>query len=187
MYYFKKNFFMLEFFNICFFFKDLLSLKLQFLLISVVNFIQMNFVFIDLYVCVMVVCDGDFDKFFVLFCCIVLDVYNKKQLILKCGDLGDVVWVFMSFFFMFKFIEIDSMLVYDGGIYNNFLIDVMCEDFYLDIIIGSVVFINLGKLKENDLMSQIENMVMQKIDYFFFDFVGILMIFKYNDVSLMDF
>lgn len=79
-------------------------------------------------------------------------MYNKRLLILKKGDLGDVVCVFMSFFVMFKFIEIDLILVYDGGIYNNFLVNVMCDIFYLDIIIGSVVFVNLGKFKEGDIM-----------------------------------
>ena len=79
------------------------------------------------------------------------------------------------------------MLAYDGGIYNNFPTDVMREDFHPDIIIGSVVSTNPGKPKENDLMSQIENMVMQKTDYSLPDSAGILMTFKYNDVSLMDF
>ncbi len=187
MYYFKKNLPTPEFFNIRFSFKDSLSLKPQFLPTSVVNPIQMNLVFIDLYARATAACDGDFDKLFVPFHCIASDVYNKKQLILKRGDLGDAVRASMSFPFMFKPIEIDSMLAYDGGIYNNFPTDVMREDFHPDIIIGSVVSTNPGKPKENDLMSQIENMVMQKTDYSLPDSAGILMTFKYNDVSLMDF
>ncbi len=187
MYYFKKNLPTPEFFNIRFSFKDSLSLKPQFLPTSVVNPIQMNLVFIDLYARATAACDGDFDKLFVPFRCIASDVYNKKQLILKRGDLGDAVRASMSFPFMFKPIEIDSMLAYDGGIYNNFPTDVMREDFHPDIIIGSVVSTNPGKPKENDLMSQIENMVMQKTDYSLPDSAGILMTFKYNDVSLMDF
>lgn len=187
MYYFKKNLPTPEFFNIRFSFKDSLSLKPQFLPTSVVNPIQMNLVFIDLYARATAACDGDFDKLFVPFRCIASDVYNKKQLILKRGDLGDAVRASMSFPFMFKPIEIDSMLAYDGGIYNNFPTGVMREDFHPDIIIGSVVSTNPGKPKENDLMSQIENMVMQKTDYSLPDSAGILMTFKYNDVSLMDF
>ena len=58
-----------------------------------------------------------------------------------------------------------QVLAYDGGIYNNFPTDVMTNDFHPDIIIGSVVSANPTKPKENDLMSQIENMVMQKTDY----------------------
>ena len=93
----------------------------------------------------------------------------------------------MSFPFMFKPIEIDSVLAYDGGIYNNFPTDVMRDDFHPDIIIGSVVATNPTKPKENDLMSQIENMVMQKTDYSIPDSEGIVMTFKYDDVNLMDF
>ena len=187
MYYFKKNLPTPELFNIRFSFKDSLNLKPQFLPTSVVNPIQMNLVFIDLYARATATCEGDFDKLFVPFRCIASDVYNKKQLVLKRGDLGDAVRASMSFPFMFKPIEIDSLLAYDGGIYNNFPTDVMREDFHPDIIIGSVVSTNPGKPKENDLMSQIENMVMQKTDYSLPDSAGILMTFKYNDVNLMDF
>ena len=106
---------------------------------------------------------------------------------MKRGDLGDAVRASMSFPFMFKPIEIDSVLAYDGGIYNNFPTDVMRDDFHPDIIIGSVVATNPTKPKENDLMSQIENMVMQKTDYSIPDSEGIVMTFKYDDVNLMDF
>lgn len=187
VYYFKKNQPTPELFNIRFSFRDSLSLKPQFLPTSVVNPIQMNLVFIDLYARATAACEGDFDKLFVPFRCIASDVYNKRQLILKRGDLGDAVRASMSFPFMFKPIEIDSLLAYDGGIYNNFPTDVMREHFQPDIIIGSVVSTNPTKPKENDLMSQIENMVMQKTDYSLPDSAGILMTFKYDDVSLMDF
>ena len=82
---------------------------------------------------------------------------------------------------------IDNVLAYDGGIYNNFPTDVMRDDFHPDVIIGSVVSTNPTKPKENDLMSQIENMVMQKTDYSIPDSLGILMTFKYDNVNLMDF
>ena len=187
MYYFKKNRPTPEFFNIRFSFKDSLHIKPQFLPTSVVNPIQMNLVFIDLYGRATAACRGDFDKLFVPFRCVASDVYNKKQLILKQGDLGDAVRASMSFPFVFKPIEIDNLLAYDGGIYNNFPTDVMREEFHPDIIIGSVVSANPTKPKENDLMSQIENMVMQKTDYSLPDSAGILMTFKYDDVNLMDF
>lgn len=93
----------------------------------------------------------------------------------------------MSFPAMFKPIEIDSILAYDGGIYNNFPVDVMMEDFHPDIIIGSVVSSNPGKPQEGDLIGQLESMIMQKTNYDLPDSLGILMTFKYDDISLMDF
>lgn len=186
-YYFKQNRPTPEFFNIRFSFKDSLHIKLQILPTSMVNPIQMNLVFVELFARATAACNGDFNRLFVPFRCIASDVYNKRPLIMRKGDLGDAVRASMSFPFVFKPIEIDSVLAYDGGIYNNFPTDIMREDFRPGVIIGSVVAANPSKPKENDLMSQLENMIMQKTDYTLPDSLGIIMTFKYDDVSLLDF
>lgn len=186
-YYFKKNRPTPEFFNIRFAFKDSLHIKPQILPTSMVNPIQMNLVFVELFARATATCDGNFDKLFVPFRCVASDVYNKRPLVLGKGDLGDAVRASMSFPFVFKPIEIDSVLAYDGGIYNNFPTDVMRKDFNPGIIIGSVVAANPGKPKENEIMSQLENMIMQKTDYSIPDSLGIVMTFKYDDVNLLDF
>ena len=186
-YYFKQNQPTPEFFNIRFSFKDSLHIKPQILPTSMVNPIQMNLVFVELFARATAACNGDFNRLFVPFRCIASDVYNKRPLIMRKGDLGDAVRASMSFPFVFKPIEIDSVLAYDGGIYNNFPTDIMREDFRPGVIIGSVVAANPSKPKENDLMSQLENMIMQKTDYTLPDSLGIIMTFKYDDVSLLDF
>lgn len=186
-YYFKQNRPTPEFFNIRFSFKDSLHIKPQILPTSMVNPIQMNLIFVELFARATAACNGDFNHLFVPFRCIASDVYNKRPLIMRKGDLGDAVRASMSFPFVFKPIEIDSVLAYDGGIYNNFPTDIMREDFRPGVIIGSVVAANPGKPKENDLMSQLENMIMQKTDYTLPDSLGIVMTFKYDDVSLLDF
>ena len=186
-YYFKQNRPTPEFFNIRFSFKDSLHIKPQILPTSMVNPIQMNLVFVELFARATAACNGDFNHLFVPFRCIASDVYNKRPWIMRKGDLGDAVRASMSFPFVFKPIEIDSVLAYDGGIYNNFPTDIMREDFRPGVIIGSVVAANPGKPKENDLMSQLENMIMQKTDYTLPDSLGIVMTFKYDDVSLLDF
>ena len=185
-YYFKQNRPTPEFFNIRFSFKDSLHIKPQILPTSMVNPIQMNLVFVELFARATAACNGDFNHLFVPFRCIASDVYNKRPLIMRKGDLGDAVRASMSFPFVFKPIEIDSVLAYDGGIYNNFPTDIMREDFRPGVIIGSVVAANPGKPKENDLMSQLENMIMQKTDYTLPDSLGIVMTFKYDDVSLLE-
>ncbi len=187
IYYFKSNPPTPDFLNIRLSFKDSLSVRPQILPTSVVNPIQMNLVFVDLFARATAACEGDFNRLFVPFRCIAADVYNKRQLVMRSGDLGDAVRASMSFPFVFKPIEIDGYLAYDGGIYNNFPTDVMREDFHPDLIIGSVVAANPNKPNERDLMSQIENMVMQKTDYSLPDSLGILLNFKYEDVGLLDF
>lgn len=188
IYYFKKNLPTPEFFNIRMSFKDSLKIaKPQILPTSIVNPIQMNLVFLDLFARATATCQGNFDNLFVPFRCIAADVYNKKQIVMGSGDLGDAVRASMSFPVVFKPIKIDGTLAYDGGIYNNFPTDVMLEDFHPDIIIGSVVAAEPTKPDENDIMGQLESMIMQKSDYSLSDSLGILMKFKYDDVNLLDF
>lgn len=188
IYYFKKNPPTPEFVNIRISLKDSLkNVKPQFLPSSIVDPIQMNIVFLQLFGQATASCRGNFDHLFVPFRCIASDVHNKRAMILRKGDLGDAVRASMSFPAMFKPIEIDSILVYDGGIYNNFPVNVMHDDFQPDIIIGSVVSTNPGKPQAGDIMGQLENMIMQKTDYSLPDSMGILLNFKYDDVGLMDF
>ena len=188
IYYFKKNPPTPEFINIRISLKDSLkNVKPQFLPTSIVDPIQMNIVFLQLFGQATAASKANFDSLYIPFRCIASDVYNKRPLILKKGDLGDAVRASMSFPAMFKPIEIDSILAYDGGIYNNFPVNVMRDTFHPDIIIGSAVSANPGKPKEGDIMGQLENMIMQKTDYSLPDSLGILMTFKYDDVNLMDF
>lgn len=187
-YYFKKTPDTPEFINIRVSLKNPLhKVKTQILPSSVVDPIQMNIVFVELFGQATASCRNDFNQLFVPFRCVASDIYNKKPIIFKSGDLGDAVRASMSFPGMFKPIEIDSVLAYDGGIYDNFPVNTMINDFHPDIIIGSVVSSNPSKPQEGEIMSQLENMIMQKTDYTIPDSLGILMTFKYNNVNLMDF
>lgn len=148
IYYFKKNRPTPDFFNIRFSFKDSLSFKPQILPTSVIDPIQMNLVFIDLYARATAACKRNFDNLFVPFRCVASDVYNKKQIVMREGDLGDAVRASMSFPFVFKPININGVLAYDGGIYNNFPTDVMRQDFtriLLSVVLCRVILLNLRK------------------------------------------
>ena len=167
--------------------QDSTKFEPHFLPNSLINPFPMNYAFMSLFAPYSAQCDGNFDNLFIPFRAVASDVYHKRELVLRDGDLGDAVRASMSFPFVFKPIEIDSVLVYDGGIYNNFPVDVMKSDFNPDIIIGSIVAAKIDKPKEDDLINQIENMVMQKSDYTLDPEDGILMRFDLSDVGLLDF
>jgi NTE family protein len=189
IYYFKKDLPTPDFVNIrlSLLKHEQQKINAQFLPQSVIDPIQMNLAFLNIFSRATAACQGNFDKLFVPFRCVASDVYNKQAVILKNGDLGDAVRASMSFPIMFKPLKMNGILTYDGGIYDNFPADVMKADFHPDIIIGSVVSSNPSKPTEGDWYSQLENMIMQKSNYTLPDSDGILMTFKYNDVSLMDF
>lgn len=187
VYYFKKPDPSPEMVNFNIALQDSSKFETHFLPNSLINPFPMNYAFMSLFAPYTAQCDGNFDKLFVPFRAVASDVYHKRELVLRDGDLGDAVRASMSFPFVFKPIEIDSVLVYDGGIYNNFPVDVMKNDFNPDVIIGSIVASKIDKPKEDDLINQIENMVMQKSDYTLDPEDGILMRFDLSDVGLLDF
>lgn len=163
------------------------SLRLVMPSINLIDPTQMNLGFLQIFSEANAACKSDFDSLLIPFRCVASDVYNKKQVIYSDGDLGDAVRASMSFPFVFKPIKKDSILMYDGGIYNNFPADVMQNDFAPDYIIGSVVSKNPPLPKESDLMSQIENLVMDKSNYTIPDSVGIVVNMKLDEISLLEF
>lgn len=132
---------------------------------SLINPIPMNMEFLRLFSKYSSQCGMDFDRLMVPFRCVTSDVYHKHKIVLKDGLLGRAVRASMSFPLVFRPIEIDGVLVYDGGIYDNFPVDVMQEDFNPDFIIGVSVSGPDGKPERGNIMSQLEDMIIQNNDY----------------------
>lgn len=159
---------------------------------SVVDPLQMNLAFVDVFAGASAACDNDFNKLFVPFRAVASDVFNKNSIILSKGDLGDAVRASMSFPFVFRPIRIDSIIAYDGGIYDNFPVDVMKSEFKPDFVVGSVVAVSPGTPEieipdEYDLMGQVRSMIVQKSDYSLDPALGVKVEFDLRDVGLLDF
>ncbi|MEG1586411.1 MAG: patatin-like phospholipase family protein, partial [Bacteroidales bacterium] len=155
--------------------------------ISLINTNPMNFVFMKIFAQAQAKCEGNFDELFIPFRCVASDVHNKKELILSSGHLSDAVRASMTFPIVFKPIKINDVMAYDGGIYNNFPVDVMENTFAPDFIIGCSVADNPKKPHENNVIGQLESMVMQKTDYTLPIEKGELIKFKFKGISLLDF
>lgn len=159
---------------------------------SLVDPLQMNLAFVDIFSGASAACGDNFDNLFVPFRAVASDVFNKNSIVLSKGRLGDAVRASMSFPFVFRPIMIDSIIAYDGGIYDNFPVDVMVNDFHPDFIIGSVVAVAPGKPEieipdEFDIMGQVTSMIMQKSDYSLDPKQGVKVEFDLSSVGLLDF
>lgn len=159
---------------------------------SVVDPLQMNLAFVDVFSGSSAACENNFDNLMVPFRAVASDVFNKNSIVLSEGDLGDAVRASMSFPFVFRPIRIDSIIAYDGGIYDNFPVDVMIRDFHPDFIIGSVVAIAPGEPEitipdEYDIMGQVRSMIIQKSDYSLDPKLGVKVEFDLRSVGLLDF
>ena len=167
-------------------FTDSLDIKPSFLPKSLINPIQMNQAFMGLYAQAAAKSGWNFDNLFVPFRCVASDVYSKKAIVFKNGDLGDAVRASMTFPFFCQPIWRDGVPLFDGGIYDNFPVDPMNEAFKPDFIFGSVV--STGNTKPStDPYQQVEAMIMQKTDYVVDPNKGMTLQFDFQDVSLLEF
>lgn len=132
---------------------------------NLISPLPMNIEFLKLYAPYTEQCGGNFNKLFVPLRTVCSDVYHKHKIVCYKGSLGDAVRASMSFPLVFKPIEMDGVLVYDGGIYDNFPVDVMHEDFNPDFMIGVSVSGPDKKPEPDDIYSQLEDMIIQNNNY----------------------
>lgn len=132
---------------------------------SLINPLPMNFAFMDLFAAYTAQCGGNFDNLFVPLRTVTSNVYTKRKMVLSRGSLADAIRASMSFPLVFRPIEIDGTLVYDGGIYDNYPFNVMRTDFAPSIMIGSNVSGPDKKPKSDDIFQQLEDMIIQNNDY----------------------
>ena len=189
IYYFKKPDDTPEFLRFSIDLKDSIHVttnRINILPLSLINPVQLNQAFMALFAQATARAGWNFDNLFVPFRCMSSDIYHKKAIKWRNGDLGEAIRSSMTFPFFFKPIWKDGIPLFDGGIYNNFPVDVMKADFQPDFIIGSAVVGKEIKPSENP-MNQLEKMIMQHTDYAVDEEDGIMIQFDFPDVFLLDF
>lgn len=154
---------------------------------SLVNPIQMNFAFLQLTAQYTAQCQGDFNQLFVPFRSVAADVNNRRPYIFRMGDVGDAIRSSMTFPLVFKAIKVDGELLYDGGIYNNYPVDIMQSDFDPEHIIGSVVADLPKRPDDYDMVAQVQNMIMHPSNYQLPEDIGIQIQYDLKEISLLDF
>ena len=95
-YYFKEPYPTPEFAHFSIDMSDSLQIKASFLPQSLINPIQMNQAFMALFSQATAKAGWNFDNLFVPFRCVASDIYTKKPIIFKNGDLGDAVRASMT-------------------------------------------------------------------------------------------
>ncbi|MBN8576229.1 MAG: patatin-like phospholipase family protein [Cytophagales bacterium] len=82
---------------------------------------------------------NNFDSLFVPLRVIASDVFTQNAVPIGKGALSDAVRASQTVPFFYNPIRIDGKYLFDGGVYNNFPVDVMEQTFKPDVIIGSNV------------------------------------------------
>lgn len=105
---------------------------------------------------------GNFDSLFVPYRCVAADVQNKREIIFRQGPINVAVRASSTYPFYLPPLRLNGVLVYDGGIFNNFPIDVVYREFMPDVILGCNVSGEPGAPTEDDIFSQLQTMILYR-------------------------
>lgn len=125
----------------------------------------MEFMLMDIFSQPAAAAKYDFDHLMIPFRCVAADIARKEQVIFDHGSLSVALRASSTYPFYYKPLMVDSTLLFDGGLYNNFPADIMYTEFLPDVIIGSNVATTLDPPEEDDLLSQIRNMIISQSDF----------------------
>jgi NTE family protein len=111
------------------------TLNLQFQS-SLANDVTLNFALAEYMAQASAISRNNFDSLFVPLRVVASDIFTQNEVILKSGNLSDALRATQTVPFFYKPIRIDGKYLFDGGVYNNFPVDVAQRDFNPDVIIG---------------------------------------------------
>ena len=97
---------------------------------NLISSTQIDLALMDLFAPATAASHGDFNRLMVPFLCVASDMNHRRPVVMQRGDLGVAVRSSMSIPLVFKPMTIDSMLLYDGGIYDNFPWKPLDEEFH---------------------------------------------------------
>ncbi|MES2731456.1 MAG: patatin-like phospholipase family protein [Bacteroidota bacterium] len=98
--------------------------------------VPMNFALAELLAHPAAQAHYNFDSLLVPFRCLAADIFTQEQILLKSGSLNHAVRATLSVPFFYRPIKIDGKYLFDGGVYNNFPVNVALKEFNPDLIIG---------------------------------------------------
>ncbi|MBS1763721.1 MAG: patatin-like phospholipase family protein [Bacteroidetes bacterium] len=154
---------------------------------SIINSAQVDFSLMANHSAASASAGYDFNDLFVPFRCVAADIKHKHQVVFNCGDLGQAIRSSIAYPLYLSPMTADNQLLYDGGIYNNFPSDVMLTDFNPDIMIGVSVSQGQDVPYEENMFSQLRNMIVQSQHVVLPGAEDILIQPNVSDIGVFDF
>jgi NTE family protein len=129
---------------------------------------------------------NNFDSLFIPFRCVAANVEEKQSVVFRSGSLSTALRASMSYPFYLRPIMVDGKLLFDGGLYNNFPVEILNKEFNPDYVIGCNVGEANSSPDEDDLYLQLRHLMTTKANFSRLGEKGIL-IEPWSDVSLLNF
>lgn len=130
---------------------------------------------------------GDFDNLMIPYRCMATDMSEHRAVELSKGSLPLAIRASMALPVAFPPVEIDSVLMCDGGCYDNFPWRSLEDNFHPDIIIGACcVDIKPKSLRNSSVIEQVMSLITKPTDFDLPEGRSVL-IQREVDASVLDF
>ncbi|MBX2941793.1 MAG: patatin-like phospholipase family protein [Cyclobacteriaceae bacterium] len=106
---------------------------------SIASDLSLNFALAEMFAQASAISKNNFDSLFIPLRVVAADIFTQTSVVFKNGILSDALRATQTVPFFYLPIKVDNKYLFDGGVYNNFPIDVMERDFNPQVIIGSNV------------------------------------------------
>ena len=154
---------------------------------NVISSIPIDYGLMELFSTANAVAGSNFDSLMVPYRAVAANISQQKQNILRAGDLSKSIRASMTYPFYISPITIDGDLMFDGGIYNNFPADIMCNQFSPDYIIASNVASENPNPTEDNLLAQLRNILTKEANFEINCTKGIIIQTDVRDIATFDF
>lgn len=154
---------------------------------NIINTTSLDFGLSELFATASASSKDNFDSLFIPFRCNASDITSKKSVVFKNGNLSTAVRASISYPFYLNPVNVNGKLLYDGGLYDNFPVSSLCNEFEPDYIIGSNVSYNFPAPEEDNILSQIRSMMSTDTKYSIECEKGFIVEPKTAHYSLLDF
>lgn len=103
---------------------------------SIASDVSLNFALTESLAQASAISKNNFDSLFVPLRVVAADIFTQTEVILSKGLLSNALRATQTVPFFYTPIRVDGRYLFDGGVYNNFPVDVATEEFDPDVIIG---------------------------------------------------
>lgn len=103
---------------------------------TIANDVSLNFAIAERTAQASVISRNNFDSLFVPLRVVTADIFTQHEVVLSNGSLSDAMRATQTVPFFYNPIRVDGKYLFDGGVYNNFPVDVVQRDFKPDVIVG---------------------------------------------------
>jgi NTE family protein len=103
---------------------------------SLASDVSLNFVLAETMAQASAISHQNFDSLFIPLRVVAADVFTQTEVVLQKGHLSDALRATQTVPIFYNPIRVEGKYLFDGGVYNNFPVDVMQREFKPDVLIG---------------------------------------------------